>query len=77
MIILSMLIPVAVSIFLFSTLVGFSPRLHAFNTETGAERYLKWQHTWWNGEYSIILTKVCFLHKKYLADFFEVLVVWV
>lgn len=55
-----------------STLIGFSPRLHAHDPDSGAEKYLKWQHTWWNGEYSIILTKACFLHKKYLTAYFEV-----
>lgn len=54
------------------TLVGYSPRLHAIDTTTGKARYLRWQHTWWNGMYSIVLSKVCFLHKDYLADFFKV-----
>ena len=30
-------------------LVGFSPRLHGYDPETGASRYFRWQHTWWNG----------------------------
>lgn len=55
------------------TLVGYSPRLHAIDTTTGKARYLRWQHTWWSGMYSIVLSKVCFLHKDYLADFFKVL----
>lgn len=55
------------------TLVGFSPRLDALNPQTGETRYLKWQHTWWNGAYSIMLTKAAFLHKKYLSLFFELL----
>ena len=55
--------------FHFSVLVGFSPRLHAFDIFNGHWRYLKWQHTWWNGAYSILLTKASILHKDYLADF--------
>ena len=54
-------------------LVGFSPRMNAFDTTTGHGRYLRWQHTWWSGLYSIILTKVCFLHKDYLAEYFKVI----
>lgn len=54
-------------------LVGFAPRQHAYNPITGAMQYLRWQHTWWNGVYSIMLTKVSFFHKDYLNDFFEVL----
>ena len=53
-------------------LVGFAPRQHAYNPITGAMQYLRWQHTWWNGVYSIMLTKVSFFHKDYLNDFFEV-----
>jgi hypothetical protein len=52
--------------------VGFSPRMHAFDTSTGAMQYLKWQHTWWSGTYSIMLTKASIFHKKYLGAFFEV-----
>jgi len=54
-------------------LVGFSPRMNAYDPNTGADRYLRWQHTWWNGVYSIILTKACFLHKNFLEQFFKVL----
>eukprot|EP01036_Dinobryon_divergens_P029815 gene29815-38969_t len=50
-------------------LVGFSPRLHAFDIFNGHWRYLKWQHTWWNGAYSILLTKASILHRDYLTDF--------
>ena len=54
-------------------LVGFSPRMHAHDIVSGALRYLKWQHTWWNGAYSIMLTKAAVLHKDYLLDFSKVL----
>ena len=50
-------------------LVGFSPRLHAFDPYTGLHKYLRWQHTWWNGMYSIVLTKAAFLHRDYLIAF--------
>ena len=56
-------------LFNFSVLVGFSPRLHAFDIINGHWRYLKWQHTWWNGAYSILLTKASILHRDYLAAF--------
>jgi hypothetical protein len=54
-------------------LVGFSPRMNAFNTTTGHARYLRWQHTWWSGMYSIVLTKVSFLHRDYLAEYFKII----
>jgi hypothetical protein len=55
------------------TLVGFAPRMNAYDPRTDSDRYLRWQHTWWNGVYSIILTKACFLHRRYLDEFFKVL----
>ena len=54
-------------------LVGYAPRMHGINGITGEDRYLRWQNTWWNGVYSISLTKASFLHKNYLEDFFNVL----
>jgi len=50
-------------------LVGFSPRMHAHNVVSGALRYLKWQHTWWSGRYSIILTKCALMHRDYLPEY--------
>lgn len=47
-------------------LVGFSPRLHSFDVYTGRTKYLRWQHSWWSGIYSIMLTKASLLHKDYL-----------
>ncbi len=38
---------------------------------TASPQYLRWQHTWWNGRYSIILTKIAFMHKKYLSRYHE------
>lgn len=52
-----------------NVLVGYSPRMVAYDIWTGVTRYLRWQHTWWNGFYSIILTKACLMHKKYLVEY--------
>jgi hypothetical protein len=51
------------------TLVGFSPRLHGYDPYSGDARYYRWQHTWWNGQYSIVLTKACFLHRDHFVSF--------
>jgi len=49
------------------TLVGFSPRIHSYNSKTGKYGYVgSYLHVWWRGIYSIILTKDCFLHRDYL-----------
>lgn len=56
-----------------NALVGYAPRMHAINPVSGEDRYLRWQDTWWNGMYSIVLTKAAFLHKKYLREFFKIL----
>jgi hypothetical protein len=55
------------------TLVGFAPRMNAYDARTDQDRYLRWQHTWWNGIYSIVLTKACFLHRRYLDEYFKVI----
>jgi hypothetical protein len=47
--------------------------MNAYDARTDQDRYLRWQHTWWNGIYSIILTKACFLHRRYLDDYFKIL----
>jgi hypothetical protein len=54
-------------------LVGYSPRMHGVNAITGADKYMRWQNTWWMGVYSISLTKATFLHKDYLQEFFNIL----
>jgi hypothetical protein len=51
-------------------LVGWSPRMHGYDTELHNMKYLKWQHTWWSGMYSIMLTKASFIHRDYLGDAF-------
>ena len=58
--------------YMCSALVGYSPRMNAFDSSTGLSRYLRWQHTWWSGLYSIVLTKEGFLHRDYLDRYFEV-----
>jgi len=52
-----------------TSLVGFSPRMIAFDITSGATRYLRWQHTWWSGMYAVMLSKVSFLHRDYLAQY--------
>lgn len=47
-------------------LVGFSPRLTTQDSVTGKSRYMRWQHTWWNGKYTIMLTKLALMHKQYM-----------
>jgi hypothetical protein len=51
--------------------VGFAPRLHAFNPVDGSPRYLNWQYTWWNGLYSMVLTKASFIHRDFLKEFMD------
>jgi hypothetical protein len=51
------------------SLVGFSPRIAQVDHATGNTQYMRWQHTWWNGLYSIVLTKVCFMHKDFLFKY--------
>jgi len=43
--------------------------MHAYDIVSGNWRYLKWQHTWWSGVYSIMLTKASILHRDYLTSF--------
>lgn len=52
-----------------NALVGYSPRMIGWDTTTGNVKYLRWQHTWWSGLYSIMLTKITFLHKQYLNSY--------
>ncbi|CAM9546858.1 unnamed protein product [Chrysoparadoxa australica] len=54
-----------------NSLVGFVPRLVSFNGEKGEYEYRRWWLTWWNGIYNIILTKACFLNKRLLHQYFE------
>ena len=55
------------------SLVGFSPRLHAFDVITGAIKYLRWQHVYWSGTYTIMLTKAAIFHRDYLSDFVQLI----
>ena len=44
----------------------FSSALSLYVRTVGDRQYLRWQHTWWSGTYSIVLTKGCLLHRDYL-----------
>lgn len=50
-------------------LVGYSPRIISYDPYTGVPKYSRWQHTWWTGQYDIILTKASFLHAEYLYEY--------
>jgi len=50
-------------------LVGYSPRMITNDPISGKTKYMRWQHTWWSGIYSIVLTKATFLHKRYLYEY--------
>lgn len=54
-------------------LVGYSPRMITNDPITGKTKYLRWQHTWWNGIYTIVLTKASILHKRYLYEYNKVM----
>lgn len=43
--------------------------MHTADIYTGESKYLRWQHSWWNGAYSIMLTKAAYLHRDYLKDY--------
>ena len=53
----------------YRVLVGFSPRMTVNDILTGKMRYLNWQYTWWNGIYTIMLTKAAIMHRDYLAEY--------
>lgn len=43
--------------------------MHAYDILNGGLKYLRWQHTWWSGVYSIVLTKAAIVHRDYLTEF--------
>lgn len=49
------------------TMVGFMPRIHIL--KDGKLTYRCWWRVWWEGVYSIILTKASIFHKKYLEEY--------
>ena len=55
----------------YRSLVGFSPRMTGYDSVTGADRYYRWQHTWWNGVYTVMLTKVALMSVSYLKAYKE------
>jgi glucuronyl/N-acetylglucosaminyl transferase EXT2 len=50
-------------------MIGVVPRLVVRNTKKGAWHYLRWWHVWWNGAYSLVLTKACMIHRQYLDTY--------
>ena len=46
------------------SLVGFMPRIHLRGSD-GLLSYRCWWRVWWEGAYSIILTKAAFIHHRY------------
>lgn len=46
-------------------MLGPAPRLIT-KADDGAYRYLRWWHVWWNGHYSLVLTKLAVFHRDYL-----------
>ena len=47
--------------------------MHTYNIESGKLQYLNWKFTWWNGIYTIMLTKASILDQKYLFDYDKVI----
>jgi glucuronyl/N-acetylglucosaminyl transferase EXT2 len=48
------------------SLVGFAPRLHTFDVNTAQWKYHKRGWVWFAGRHSLMLTKACFMHRKYM-----------
>lgn len=55
------------------SLIGFMPRIHLRNRITGLLEYRCWWKVWWEGAYSIILTKAALLHHDYFKAYFNLL----
>eukprot|EP00968_Pinguiococcus_pyrenoidosus_P011590 scaffold942_cov260-Pinguiococcus_pyrenoidosus.AAC.10 len=52
------------------TIVGFCPRLHTRTLDAERPwRYNGWWRVGWDQQYSIVLTKAAFLHRKYLRSY--------
>jgi len=51
-----------------NTMVGFMPRTHSSVKSSNSLHYAYncWWKVWWDGSYSMILTKAAFLHRKFL-----------
>ncbi|OWM69976.1 hypothetical protein CDL15_Pgr025825 [Punica granatum] len=50
-------------------MVGYVPRIHWLDQESGNRDYYiygGWWSVWWTGTYSMVLSKAAFFHKKYL-----------
>ena len=51
-------------------MVGVAPRLIARDPDDrDGWRYLRWWHVWWNGAFSLVLTKAAVLDAGYLAAY--------
>jgi hypothetical protein len=53
------------------SLIGFMPRVHI--RRNGKLTYRCWWRVWWEGSYSIILTKAALLHHDYFKAYFQLL----
>jgi hypothetical protein len=53
------------------SLVGFMPRIHI--RRNGELQYRCWWRVWWEGAYSIILTKAAILHHDFFHAYFTIL----
>ncbi len=53
------------------SLVGFMPRVHLRKND--GLHYRCWWRVWWEGAYSIILTKAAILHHDYFHAYFNIL----
>ena len=53
------------------TMVGFSARMHSRDPATGAWGYRSWWYTYWNGAYSLVLSKCAFVHRSYMEAFWQ------
>lgn len=51
------------------SLVGFMPRIHTPDAKGQYFRYNGWWKVWWDGEYSLVLTKAAFLHRNFLKSY--------
>lgn len=52
------------------SLVGFMPRLHLRDRSSGFLKYRCWWRVWYQGAYSIILTKAAILHHDFFSKYF-------
>jgi hypothetical protein len=53
------------------SMVGFMPRTHSLANLGKSQQYVYncWWKVWWDGSYSMVLTKAAFLHRDYLNTY--------